>query len=153
MLHVMKAGQNQNPTATCQYAFTAPASFSGDNSSQSCSAPSSCSAQPSVSAFVSHRLSRCPDASRSISIELDRTKLTVGVPVTLPNADVRLSYNESNNGTRVLSCYSSTSWIGSVTLVSDVPAWKIRLNATCAKADDNKPNFSLTGEISGAYTP
>ncbi len=140
-----------DPVATpprCKFALTAPDVISGvDYSAPNyCSAPSACTADP-FTVNLAHVISACPSKSYTVYFTIDRTKAPFGAMYALPRAGINLVYSV----TGAPGCYA---WSGSMNLVSDVPNWKVVVNATCTDTDNSgKPvTAKVAGEFSGTVT-
>lgn len=129
----------------CKFSLTAPDVTSGSDYSppNNCSAPSACTAD-TFTVGTSHIVSACPSKSYSVYFTVDRAKAPFGTSYALPRAGIALSYSV----TGAPGCYK---WSGSMNLVSDVPSWKVVVDATCTDTDsDGKPIMvRVTGEFSG----
>lgn len=133
----------------CKFSLTAPEVVSGVDyvAPNSCGAPSACTAD-SFSVYTSHTISTCPSKGYGVSFTVDRTKAPFGTSYALPRAGIDLTYNPSGTST-------CRKWSGSMNLVSDVPNWKVVVDATCTDTDpfSGKPiTGKVTGEFSGTVT-
>jgi hypothetical protein len=132
------------PSPTCVAAITAPTAISGDNTTftngVSCSAPSAptCPGLGYGSVTFYNEPKTCPPSGWYANIGWDRSKVQLNVPMTGNNISV--DYTDVGNSNN-----DCDSWSGSVTLVSDTPAWKVTFDVTCTSG----PSVHLAGTLSG----
>lgn len=131
---------------TCRWAFTSPSTSGGVYSATTapgggyCAAPPSC-AQDAFTLVVYPTLGAvtCPAKTTYISLQVTRPLPPLGQAVTLPDSRVSLSLSDSGT-----SCYS---WTGTLTVTSDVPSWRVSVNATCSET--GKSSIRLVGSANG----
>jgi hypothetical protein len=127
----------------CQYALTNPA-ISGTN----CTGPtvSTCALVPfSVSLYDS--VGTCPARTYSVNLSFDRAKVQLGIAQPITNLDILSFSGQLADGGMDSCAYyggSSSSIGGTLTLVSDLPNWKVSIDAGCLN-----PGIKLQGEFSG----
>ncbi len=122
----------------CKWAFTTPVAISGEDYASSCGTVSPCAGTP-FSIYFSRATQTCPDRSYTARLTVDLDAVNPGDTVTLPNAAVTL--DSYGNG---VDC---DTWTGTVTWVSDPPAWKMTLNTVCSETGES--THTVVGSLSG----
>lgn len=133
----------------CKFTVTSPYVGSGSDyltPPDICSAPSGCAAN-TFSASFSHITSTCPSASVSTYFSVDRAKAPFGPTYTLPTSGITINYSVTNSP-------GCSKWSGTMKLISDVPNWKVAIDAICTDTDNTgKPvAVRVTGDFSGTVT-
>jgi hypothetical protein len=122
---------------TCVWNLTAPLATSGDTNNPPagmlCAPPSSGNCASTPFTVVLNDALTCP--ATSVVLSISRAKAQPGSRLALPNPAVTLGAK---------GCFF---WSGTVTWVSDVPAWKVQVDATCTKPADAR--IVVEGTFSG----
>jgi hypothetical protein len=133
--------------ATCDWSFTLPA-MSGrtyesneDATQGNCVAPSPCDTH-SLTFYIAppKTAGTCPTmVGRSAHVIIPRPLPTLGQTVTLPRSGIWIT-----SGSATEAC---SAWTGSLTVHSDLPTWRVSLNATCS--EPGKSHIRLVGTAHG----
>jgi len=91
--------------------------------------------------WTNPQFASCDASVKSASVYIQRPLTTPGQVFTLPNNKVQvyLTAGDPNQG--------CSTWTGSVTWDSDLPNWKVRVDATCSAT--GKSHIKLVGTYSG----
>lgn len=108
------------------------------------SPPDACGVTPAPRAssyvYVTIPSTACQPTPTRIQIDLDRSLLApAATAITLPNAAVWM-YLTTPGFSR-----SCSTWTGTITWLSDVPSWRVKVNATCSDGTGR----TLVGEFWG----
>ncbi len=132
----------------CAFNLTAPEVIQGNSGTPNtnCGAPAACAQDPELSFYVNRTLQACPSRTYYLRVDVERGKVPFGVATALPNPGVYLSYSSTGGGPA-----SCSQWTGTLTPVSDVPNWRVNVNASCtSKLSDGGVNpVQVQGSFNG----
>ncbi|MBN8467378.1 hypothetical protein JYJ95_12715 [Corallococcus exiguus] len=106
-----------------------------------CVAPSTCD-QKIFTFFIAPPMTTgtCPVmAGRSVQVFIERPLPPIGQVLTLPNPQIKVY-----SGGTPTSC---SAWKGTFIIHSDVPHWRVSIDATCS--EPNALDVRLVGTVSG----
>ncbi|NPC70060.1 collagen-like protein [Corallococcus exiguus] len=134
--------------ATCDWSFTSPA-ISGQtyafdekrDKENYCVAPSTCD-QNSFTFYIAppKTTGSCPEmVGRSVHVIIGRPLPLAGQVVTLPDSRVII-----HSGSATTAC---SAWRGTLIVHSDVPSWRVSIDATCSNPGSS--DIRIVGTASG----
>lgn len=117
-------------------------------------AASSCPGSPTLSYAWTKAYDGCPRSYRSLSLAIDRVAVRLGT-ITLAAAGVpgvtltlQRSVQQTSGGFYAAEAAGScSSWTGTIAWISDLPSWRVTINATCAET--GKETLKVIGTMSG----